>query len=68
MLYPSCILLNQRSKRQIISSLELDTDAKAHDAMTAVGRFLPVIVIQCTGQIQCKRLVKSNANGWSIAM
>lgn len=41
MLYPSCILLNQRSKRQIISSLELDTDAKAHDAMTAVGRKQP---------------------------
>ena len=36
--------------------------------MTASGRFLPVKAIQCTAQIQCKRLVKSNANGWSIAM
>ena len=27
--------------------------------------FLPVKATQCAGQIRCKRLVKSNANGWS---
>ncbi len=32
--------------------------------MSAFGRFLPVKATQCAGQIRCKRLVKSNANGW----
>ena len=31
----------------------------------ASGRFLPVKATPCAGQIRCKRLVKSNANGWS---
>ncbi|MCS7635702.1 hypothetical protein N0465_22990, partial [Pseudomonas aeruginosa] len=30
-----------------------------------IGRFLPVKATQCAGQIRCKRLVKSIANGWS---
>ncbi|MNE03817.1 hypothetical protein D3C80_963300 [compost metagenome] len=36
--------------------------------MTAFGRSLPVVTTACAGQVECKRLVKSNANGWSPAM
>ncbi|MNB91403.1 hypothetical protein D3C76_643640 [compost metagenome] len=30
-----------------------------------MGRSLPVMATQCDGQIRCKCLVKSNANGWA---
>ncbi|GGK53405.1 hypothetical protein GCM10009103_54650 [Pseudomonas koreensis] len=35
------------------------------DFFNRIGRFLPFKATQCAGQIRCKRLVKSNANGWS---
>ena len=36
--------------------------------MSAFGRLLPVINLSCAGQVECKRLVSTNAIHWSVAM
>lgn len=36
--------------------------------MTALGRSLPVITKVCAVQIECKRLVSTDAIDWSVAM
>lgn len=34
----------------------------------AIGRSLPIFTTACAGQIESKRLVSTDANGWSVAM
>ena len=36
--------------------------------VTGIGRFLPVKVIQCTGQVECKWVVNCDVNGWASGM
>jgi len=36
--------------------------------MTAIGRSLPIVTTACAGQVECKQLVSTDANGWSVAM
>jgi len=33
-----------------------------------MGRSLPIVTTACAGQVECKRLVSTDANGWSVAM
>lgn len=35
---------------------------------SAFGRSLPIFTTACAGQIESKRLVSTDANGWSVAM
>lgn len=34
----------------------------------ASGRSLPVVTTACAGQVECKRLVSTNAIDWSVTM
>jgi len=36
--------------------------------MTVLGRFLPVVIRACAGQVECKRLVGWNAIDWSVVV
>jgi hypothetical protein len=36
--------------------------------LAAFGRFPPVVITACAGQVECKRLVSTNAIDWSVAM
>ena len=36
--------------------------------LTASGRFLPVVTTACAGQVECKRLVSTNAIDCSVTM
>ena len=38
------------------------------DFFNTIGRSLPVVTIECAGQVECKRLVSTNAIDWSVAM
>lgn len=33
-----------------------------------IGRFLPVVITACAGQVEFKRLGGTNAIDWSVAM
>ena len=44
------------------------TDGSVVCPWSAFGRFLPVLTKACAGQVECKKLVSTNANGWSSAM
>lgn len=36
--------------------------------MYAIGRSLPVVTTEWAGQVECKRLISTNAIDWSVAM
>lgn len=38
------------------------------DFIKKIGRSLPVVTTACAGQVECKRLVSTNAIDWSVAM
>ncbi|RMV62220.1 hypothetical protein [Pseudomonas coronafaciens] len=38
------------------------------DQLSASGRSLPIVTTACVGQVESKRLVSTDANGWSVAM
>lgn len=45
------------------------TQSESPDVLSAtVGRSLSTFKKACAGQVECKRLVSTDANGWSVAM
>ena len=36
--------------------------------LNRIGRSLPVVTTACAGQVECKRLVSTNAIDWSVTM